>query len=86
MMSNKVKTTARKEEARPALEPRLRFPEFREAVTPELLAGLGVDAFQSRLNSPPLQKLTYRIFPLTTRKAALDLKRFITRIGKQVEE
>ena len=30
-MSSKTKTTATKEEAKPALVPKLRFPEFREA-------------------------------------------------------
>ena len=30
-MSSKTKTTATKEEARPALLPKLRFPEFRKA-------------------------------------------------------
>ena len=29
-MSSKTKTTATKEEAKPALVPKLRFPEFRE--------------------------------------------------------
>ena len=32
-MSNKTKTTATKEEATPALVPKMRFPEFREYVT-----------------------------------------------------
>jgi len=100
-MRSKTKTTATKDEARPVLVPKLRFPEFREAVTPELLAGLGTGALQPLISSPSLLKretlspesgivetatpqLIFRFFTLTTPKAALEMERFITQIGKEV--
>jgi type I restriction enzyme, S subunit len=57
-MSNKTKTTATKEEAKPALVPKLRFPEFRSA---EAWASEPMDEvyFFKGNNSLPRDKLNY---------------------------
>ncbi|MBU2852799.1 restriction endonuclease subunit S [Acidithiobacillus ferriphilus] len=56
-MTSKTKTTATKEEATPALVPKLRFPEFREAWKIKRLGNLFSDRQESGLTGLPLLSL-----------------------------